>query len=277
MDIAGLGPLSSSSTIMDGDNSMLSWVEDCVVSALSQLGPTGGAAGGAGGVAGTVGTQGSVGDRMAAGPERARAAAGLARVAAGVGPDWPRMCQAGVAAVHDWLKWVRKARDAGDGAVAEAFAALLNAADSLLRALQHGQSALQSSEAAASTTTTTTTTTKVSLNVDDLTADVLLWPWGAGASESPSDTLRVAKMASLRAALAAAAVGNKPSTAAAVAMKKTLVAAVGDEDEHVRAAAAFATPAAHLLAVNTDTSAPLLVVATPVSYTHLTLPTILLV
>jgi serine/threonine-protein kinase ATR len=189
------------------------------------------------------------------------------------------MYQAGIAAVHDWLKWVRRAHDVGDGAVAGAFAVVIDAADLLIRAGQSdgvkgtstgaGAGRRQGGSVGAAGVAGTinnggvvsdTTATTV-FNADDLTADVLLWPWGAGGREAPSQVLREAKTASLRAALAATAACSSPSPAAAAAMRRTIEAAAGDTDPGVIAAAASATPAAHLLAADTDTSVPLRLLA----------------
>ena len=120
--------------------------------------------------------------------------------------------------MHEWLKWTRRAHDAGDGATAEAFAAVLDAADALLRAEQRagrrGDGAGSIADAARCSVP--------QFNEDDLHLDVLLWPWSAGADEAPAEAKRVAKTASLRAALAANAARASPTAAAASAMKKTL-------------------------------------------------------
>ena len=176
------------------DDATLTWIEECIVAALSQLGPN--AVGGGGGIGGQDLTQR---DWAAAAPSRARAAAGISRAAAAASRRRPRLRRAANAAVHEWLKWTRRAHDAGDGATAEAFAAVLDAADAILRAEQRagrrGDGAGSIADAARCSVP--------QFNEDDLHLDVLLWPWSAGADEAPAEAKRVAKTASLRAALAA--------------------------------------------------------------------------
>ena len=228
---AGAGPGPSSTR--DGDEAALAWIEECVITALSQLAP------------GPSSGHGS-GDRAAAAPKRARCAAGLARVAAAAaGGGAAKLLHAGISSMHEWLKWTRRAHDTGDGAAARAFAAVVDAADALLRARP-----------------TEETSGNAAFHEDDLTVDVLLWPWSTGAEEAPADAARAAKVASLRAVLSATAARAKATTNAAAAARRTLSAAVSDKDPGTRAAAACATPAAHLLAAqNVDTQTPLKLVA----------------
>ena len=243
---------SASSPGSGRDDATLTWIEECIVAALSQLGPN--AVGGGGGIGGHLTQR----DWAAAAPSRARAAAGISRAAAGASRRRPRLRRAANAAVHEWLKWTRRAHDAGDGATAEAFAAVLDAADALLRAEQRagrrGDGAGSIADAARCSVP--------QFNEDDLHLDVLLWPWSAGADEAPAEAKRVAKTASLRAALAANAARASPTAAAASAMKKTLQAGFHDGDDVVRASAACATPAAHVLADVPDVRPPLALIAT---------------
>ena len=96
--------------------------------------------------------------------------------------------------MHDWLRWVRRAHDTGDGAPTTAFAAILDAAEALLRIDQSEAGTINGNGGgagggggggggagshAASV-----------FNEDDLTSDVLLWPWGTGAEEAPVGYLR---------------------------------------------------------------------------------------
>ena len=74
-----------------------------------------------------------------------------------------------------------------------------------------------------------------------------MWPWSVGADEAPPEAKRAAKIAALRAALAAVACRSDPSAAATSAMKRALQAGFRDADDATRAAAASAAPASHLL------------------------------
>ena len=214
-----------------GPSSCAAWVEECIVSALHQLLPN---SPGGGSALSAMATGRA--DFATTGPRRARAAAGLACVCAAVGRERPRLRQAGVGAAHEWLKWARRANDAGDGLVATAFTGVLEAAVALAR--------MEKTENAAS------------FNEDDLTPDLLLWPWGNGAiNEAPLEIRRAAKVASLRASLAAAASRSKPSSSAQQSVRQLLQSAVKEPDPAVVAATAAWMPAASLLLGNDPTAA----------------------
>ena len=209
-----------------GPSSAAAWVEECIVSALHQLSPM--SLGGSSALSGMVTGQT---DWAAAAPRRARAAAGLVRVCAAVGRDRPRLRLSGVSAAHEWLKWARRANDAGDGLVATAFTGVLDAAVSLAR--------MEKTENGAS------------FNEDDLTQDLLLWPWGNGAiNEAPAEIRRAAKIASLRASLAAAAARGKASGSTQQSMRQLLQSSVKEPDQGVVAATVSWMPAASLLLGN---------------------------
>ena len=214
-----------------GPSSCAAWVEECIVSALHQLLPN---SPGGGSALSAMATGRA--DFATTGPRRARAAAGLACVCAAVGKERPRLRQAGVGAAHEWLKWARRANDAGDGLVATAFTGVLEAAVALAR--------MEKADNAAS------------FNEDDLTPDLLLWPWGNGAiNEAPLEIRRAAKVASLRASLAAAASRSKPSSSAQQSVRQLLQSAVKEPDPAVVAATAAWMPAASLLLGNDPTAA----------------------
>ena len=215
-------PLASFSGRAGGaDDATLAWIEECVVSALSQLGPV------AGGVNET--------DPSRVAPARAKASAGLARVAAALRRSRPRLAAA--ATTRDWMKWARRAHDAGDGAVAGAYAAVLRAADALSRRASGDEPDEIGNDRHVG-----------GLGDEDLGAEgLLLWPWSVGADEAPAEFKREAKIAALRTALAAVASCAVPSATTKTAMKRTLQAGFHDADDAVRAAAACAAPASHLL------------------------------
>ena len=223
---------SSSGRAGSADDATLAWIENCVVSALSQLGPS--TLVGAGGALVGDGTET---DPSLAAPARAKASAGLARVAAALRRPHPRLAAA--AATRDWMKWSRRAHDSGDGAVAGAYVAVLRAADALSRRV---------SDEILTDDTDGDDRNAGGLGDEDLgTEGLLLWPWSVGADESPAEFKREAKIAALRTALAAVASRAEPSTTAKTAMKRTLQAGFHDGDDAVRAAAACAAPASHLL------------------------------
>ena len=89
-----------------------------------------------------------------------------------------------------------------------------------------------------------------SFNEDDLTQDLLLWPWGNGAiNEAPAEIRRAAKIASLRASLAAAAARGKASGSTQQSMR-LLQSSVKEPDQGVVAATVSWMPAASLLLGN---------------------------
>ena len=213
-----------------GPSSAAAWVEECILSALHQLSPM--SLGGSSALSGMVTGQT---DWAAAAPRRARAAAGLVRVCAAVGRDRPRLRSSGVGTTHEWLKWARRANDAGDGLVATAFTGVLDAAVELAR--------MEKTENGAS------------FNEDDLTQDLLLWPWGNGAiNEAPAEIRRAAKIASLRASLAAAAARGKASSSTQQSMRQLLQSSVKEPDQGVVAATVSWMPAASLLLGNDPTA-----------------------
>ena len=200
----------------------LAWMEACVLAAASQLVPPAGPA---------TGTR-------APPAARARAAAGVARVAAALRRAEPRAAAA--AGTRDWLKWARTAHDGGDGDTARAYAAVLGAADATARR--------GADDDEADAAPVDRRSGGAGLGDEDLGAEaLLLWPWSLGADEAPAEAKREAKLAALRAALAAVACRSDPSAAATSAMKRALQAGFHDPDDAVRAAAVAAAPASHLL------------------------------
>jgi serine/threonine-protein kinase ATR len=203
----------------------LDWIEDCVVSALAQLGP-------------------SAPGALAA-STRAKTAAGIARVAVAAGRRGPRLRHAAAASAHDWLKWARRARDAGDGAVADAFAASLDAADAILRV---GPSSEDARAGASGAAPPPPAGPGPAFDAGDLAEDTLMWPWSQAADDAPAAAKRAAKTAAARAALSALAARGKPAAGAIAATRKVVRSGLNDGDDAVRAAAACAAAAAHLLA-----------------------------
>ena len=145
----------------------LDWIEDCVVSALAQLGP-------------------SAPGALAA-STRAKTAAGIARVAVAAGRRGPRLRHAAAASAHDWLKWARRARARGRRAVADAFAASLDAADAILRVRSSSEDARAGASGAAPPAPAGP---GPAFDAGDLAEDTLMWPWSQAADDAPAAAKR---------------------------------------------------------------------------------------